>query len=247
MKYLFGFILIALLCGGGEAAEKFRKRAEAQPSAPAYVGIFDFKGIGLGMPLSEFKNMPAPKDTIPSLPQASPGLRQTVASVGVECSDAESPSSETFTDDGKFGVTDCVWVVTKTDYGERKSISDLTIGGVSVQDYRFRFIKVGGDAEPRLFYIRINLHSQAFTNIAPLLSEKFGPPTATELGSVQNSYGAVFANETLRWENSTGSIIFVQRHNDVKSSVLIYSLARQVAEFAERVRIARTSNGIPQI
>src|SRR5215471_924305 len=74
--------------------------------------------------------------------------------------------------------------------------------------------------------IRLSLSPNAFEIIAPLLTEKFGAPTKTERGEVQNRMGAKFDQTSMLWRGENGVEVIYQKYTgSLDSSSLYFSTA----------------------
>lgn len=225
MRRFFIVPLLFLFITSDVVAGKKEKLSQGK-NISSYTADYDFRGVRLGMTVSEFRLLPYPKEAKPyDPPQTTPGLRQVVTTVATECTgDQNALSSLNNVDGREFGVVQCGWVVLRREYTESKSLSDIAVGELLARSYSFKFIALPGEAEPRLFQIQILTHARGFDDLAASLTEKFGRPTEVVKGAAQNRMGAVFDNNTLIWRNKTGEVSLYQLLDSVDTGLLLYQL-----------------------
>lgn len=236
-------ILAFLMC---MVAGLARPATAKSPDGQDYPESFDFKGIKLGITPADFKLLPIPKEAMPYIGAAPPGLVQKIASVKSECSSDIVAVKTIYPADKNLGVVECAWVVTEKEYAEHRYVSNLSVGNRGSQTYKFRFIAMPGEPNPRLFSIQIFVDSRAFSDISDLLTKKFGAPLGLADSEVQSGSGPIFQNRSMTWRNRSGSVVFTQRVGDVDTSLLQYSLTDYEKYFAELVRAKKALDG-PQI
>src|SRR5262245_7262570 len=151
----------------------FTALAQGQAAAPAtnpYPEVFDFKGIKLGIALSEFRRL-APIDPLvnAALKDARP--------IGVVCTgdvgDDDERELDLRTSDTlkEIGGTACVWA-----HQWHGALATQPIGaaGHALGKYRFDFARPAEGGEPRLYQIAFQPHPASFDAIKSALTEKFG-------------------------------------------------------------------------
>jgi hypothetical protein len=207
------FLLI--LTSAGAWAQQPSKKAPVGPPlpqvkhAPAYPEPFDFKGIRLGMTVSEFKAAPMP---------VAADERTTPVCTG----ESDVWEVRIDADEAKAGVVKCAWV----HFAGRQGSSAVKpqIVNSRPKNYELEFISKPGDAEPRLFSIRFGLFSDAYDEIVTAIIDRFGKPADALESAVQSRAGAVFHNDILHWANDTGTILAVRRSGSVDTMALVYRL-----------------------
>lgn len=229
---------------GKVLAASNEKDREKKASTSEYKEVFDFRGIKLGMTVKEFKEAPIPSEAIPSPPMQIAGLKEKTISVKAECTndDGAADNVKLFVREKDLGVTECAWIVRESSYATTMRKSNLYVAGVGTKDYRFRFIALPGE-EPRLFSIELDTRPDGHASLIEALVEKFGPPTSVEKGAAQNRLGAVFENDTIKWENSTGEIDVFQRTYQVDIGLTTFILKSHFSYFGQLLKEKRAKAG----
>lgn len=202
---------------------------------------YDFKGIRLGIPYSEYKEM-----KIPEVSSFSMGTSKDSEPFLV-CSDDKRASAFATPDSvqKKYNGIGCNYGIT-TNYHPQVPPSYTTariiVAGYGADNYAFKFAQLPGDAEPILYEIFFLIHRNAFNSISSGLIEKYGKPKVSRT-QVQNKYGANFGNEVFVWENSVSVVVLEERYTDLETSSLKYELKSFKKLFAkERQELSKQTN-----
>lgn len=71
--------------------------------------------------------------------------------------------------------------------------------------------------------IALSLSPKAFDIVAPLLIEKFGPPTKTDRSELQNRLGAKFDQVVHFWREGDAEVVYRKYEGSIDSSSLYFS------------------------
>jgi hypothetical protein len=130
-------------------------------------------------------------------------------------------------DEDLSGVTKCVFVGSRGfSYSSDDEQLELDMGGshYASYTYSFSFVPDPKDHVPKLYRIVLPTGIGAMKDIVEALTDKFGPPTNTSTGSVQNKLGARFSQRTYTWTNSASQIFVQGPWGEVEDMVVIYRL-----------------------
>lgn len=203
--------------------------------AQNYKSAYDFKGIKLGITLSEFKQL--------AIPQSSKPFNTTdkVEPVKVVCSDEEknplkitSISSLVTAGEYKYGAIACEYGYDTISYPNTANPltiykqADILVGDYSTYTNTFRFIKLTEDAEPILYKIQLTFSENGFKSVASGIKEKFGNAKSSNV-VVQNKVGGVFNSTVLQWNNPISTIALERFYTSVNTSGLVYFLNKENA------------------
>lgn len=192
---------------------------------------FDFRGVKLGIPLSEFKSIPA----APS-PDQLHDMQITRTQSFAVCSDEPRDSAFSWWPkampgtEEKGGVS-CTWAYLRnTKYRTQGEQAMMVIGGYAAGNYRFNFVQLKDDPEPVLFSIDIPFGEPGFESVTAGLIDKFGPPSSSGNTKVSNALGAVFDSKVLKWNGGKYSIVATQRFTEIGESYLSYVMQPHMNE-----------------
>lgn len=120
---------------------------------------------------------------------------------------------------GKFGISYC-------NYYAPMNGTKLLIEHPPTLDsdsgIEFRFIKVNKKDQPRLATITVSFSQSRFADYTSAYILKYGKPNKVEVEQLQNGFGAKFNSQKMTWNNSTGVIYLVQRHEKLDRSQIVY-------------------------
>jgi hypothetical protein len=178
---------------------------------------FDFRGIRLGITLSEFK--------------AAPPLATPISAdydVYTRCWEIKPKD-----------VFQCVWwmqdrgVAPGSGGGYNASVD---VAGRSSKDHSFAFIAKPGDPEPRLFWMTFKMESSDYLYgvLVDGLARRFGKPRI-ESEVVQNAFGARFNNEIRSWGNSKSNVSTLRFADDLDTTELRYILINHYRHYEKRL------------
>lgn len=77
--------------------------------------------------------------------------------------------------------------------------------------------------------IHINFHHENHEKMRAILIERYGPPTKTDISTVQTGAGASFQAETLAWEGAKNSVRLFERWDTASKSLAVFS-SNQLSE-----------------
>lgn len=194
---------------------------------------FDFKGIRLGITLSEFKQLPPPQSSKPF------NTTDKIEPVKVVCTDTEKNSLKitvysTLINAGeyKYGGVNCEYGYDTISYPNTANPftiykqAELLMGDYSSYSNSFRFIKLSEDAEPILYKMQFTFSENGFKSVANGLKEKFGNAKTSNV-AVQNKVGGVFNSTVMQWNNSVSTIQLERFFTTVNTSGLVYFLNKE--------------------
>lgn len=201
--------------------------------AQNYKNAYDFKGIKLGITLSEFKQLPIPQSSKPF------NTTDKVESVKIVCNDTEknplkiTPISSLVTaGEFKYGGVNCEYGYDTISYPNTANPltiykqAEILVGDFSTFTNSFRFIKLSEDAEPILYKIQLTFTENGFKSVANGVKEKFGNAKSSNV-VVQNKLGGVFNSTVLQWSNAISTIVLERFYTSVNTSGLVYFLNKE--------------------
>ncbi len=193
-----------------------------------YAETHDFRGIYLGITISEFRKItPITADSILKRKSKTicTGDNNTA---GKELSFYLRPVAGT----EESGGVVCKWAYNKREkYFSRYELSGPSIAGYAgfPHIYRFNFIKKPGDNEPRLYQMVFGVNPKtSYPLVMQGLLEKYGTPTFSKTGYVQNMMGAIFSNKTTKWESKKSILTLQERSIDVETGTIDYVLKEYI-------------------
>lgn len=210
LKLAFMILMVfSLASSGSHAAEKKRKNTAVVD--PLFNTPFDFKGVVLGSPLSEFKNNKSiQRKTVPDF-----------STISLECSEDAG--------EDKINKAYCIYYNKQTPYHTSvglpklfKKTDSIYIGNCIVNRNSFSFASIEEDSEPLLYSISLEFSHSCFENVLEALVDKFGKPSKTTERTSQNAFGAKFSNNEFIWLRNMQSIDLEERYEDIDTSVLYY-------------------------
>lgn len=80
----------------------------------------------------------------------------------------------------------------------------------------------------------VNFDANAWSDVRAALLTKFGAPTTSETGTVQNAMGAEFDTETLTWTAGDLTLVAKKRAGKLTESSVQINSAATLAEFMRR-------------
>lgn len=204
---------------------------------------YDFKGIRLGMPYSEYKELKIPEVSSFGMGTSKDSEPFLVCSDDSRASVFAMPDSVQKKYNGigcNYGITTTYHPKVPPDYKTARII----VAGYGADNYAFKFAQLQGDAEPVLYEIFFLIHKNAFASVSSGLMEKYGKPKVSQM-QVQNKFGASFTNTILVWENSVSIITYEERYTDLETSGLRYELKSFKKIFAkERQELNKKTNAM---
>lgn len=239
--------IVAMLVAGTALAQKpapkaTPKAATPKPALVAPPRLFDFKGVPLGISLTEFRAMPHPD-----------GAKARTICTGEKRQVTKTYSSEPVdvmvfdTVEKSLGVVKCVWL----HEGGDSYLDGMTAGlklaasQYATNDYSFRFLKDPEDGVMRLYQYEGQSNLAAFDDVVEALTGKWGAPKLTE-GKVQNKIGNSFDQTTAIWSNPLSTILVQSRFTKIDNMGIIMSHTRLggVLQHAKDKKKAETPNPI---
>lgn len=119
----------------------------------------------------------------------------------------------------KFGISYC-------NYYEPMNGTKLLVEHSPALDgdsgVEFKFIKSDEKDQPRLAIITVLFSQSRFADYISAYISKYGKPNKVEVEQLQNGFGAKFSSQKMTWNNSTGAIYLVQRHEKLDRSQIVY-------------------------
>ncbi len=193
---------------------------------------YDFRGIQLGMTLSDFLKQKHPEN------DGTEEGRKYYGKVKVFCSDDPNLRNlENYISlwlpewDRKVGVKRCNWhsLSMMSKYGP----TDVRAAGISVSG-NFDFIQAGV-GNWRLFRILLDGRPEEFPHFLKAYTRKFGKPKNKVNAPVQNAYGAKFDNWMISWSNSQSSIDIIQRLAKIDELGILYLHKKLGASYEQQL------------
>lgn len=246
--YLAAILIIVLAVPSTGARSQDRGRTDAQvrgqeKSLPTrskkesaqviFEGVYDFRGLRLGMSLDEFKSQDH------RLVTGSRSQNQLRA----VCSGESDPNgiylNETDFTLKRLGGVSCSYM----DFSEHpydsgilrwKGARIVFPGGLS-EIYKLKFAKNRSDEQLRLFDMFFLFDSDSFDDVVIGLTRKFGKHQNLNKELVQNLNGATFENEKYRWENDKGYVMIMRYSNKITKSLLVIA-DKEISSFYLRER-----------
>jgi hypothetical protein len=205
--------LVGLLCGIGFLAGVASAYGADKP--------YDFKGLQLGMSQSDFRKAryPDPRDTKGRVLCTKDKEGDAIALAALAISPAPSD------DEAISGVRKCIFFGSIWK-GSPESQLGLSMGGSNYVSYRhaFLFVPDPQDHVPKLYRIVLPTNIGAMKDVVDALTDKFGGPTDTSTGLVQNHLGAKFTQRTYTWTNSLSQIFIEGPWSKIDDMVVTYRL-----------------------
>ena len=196
---------------------------ESAPQSQGEATPFDFRGVRLGITVSEFK----------ALPILDRDWDDRRAPKFVRCGPDDNRER------AQLGVVSCEWR-TADSQGRFETSAALQTGGTYVlMTHLLHFIAKPGDPEPRLFRMLFNSNAHAYGEIVDSLTTKFGKPKVADPALVQNQMGATFNSDTRMWDNGVSTVIAIERSGRIDRMALMYGLTSYEAFFEERKKAER--------
>ncbi len=220
MKSLITAIVVAFAIHATEsmAANASNKR----------IPVFDFRGISLGMSLTDFKQARF------EISSYQPGEREEKSASFAVCSDSSDKDdiywpSHTTSMASSGGIT-CVFAFSpRGDYRFKKiKQAQITIGGHECDSYWFDFIALPGDPEPRLFRMVFLPSSLAHDLIVESLTAKFGKPSEVNYETLQVGFNAEPENPIHIWKSKVATIETQKLFGSSDHGIMIYELTKYV-------------------
>lgn len=212
------------------AAEGVSVKAKSPASIvkSGYTESYDFRGVKLGITLSEFRKLMP----IPGRKQISKSGDYADFDILTICTgDSEANDSlmkilvEPRKGTAESGGTTCLWAYQDpNEFISRYKVADFSLGEYSSSNYGFNFVMKHGDIEPVLYSIEIVSAANDNSLVSSGLTKKFGNPSKESVNVVQNEMGAKFDSIFRIWENDSSKITLEQRSISVHQGILVYEL-----------------------
>lgn len=177
---------------------------------------YDYKGIPLGISLSDFKHI--------SYPDGKKDAK-------VVCTDDDSSSAKDFSveklseTERLIGVTKCAFYGKITEDDLTNSALPLSMGGRTFVSWNYEFVfspkQLAGDQ--KLFKIVLVTNFGAIGGVNDALTKKFGAPSKTGMSKIQNGMGAVFDRLSSYWVDKSERIDVQGPWTELNNMVVIYS------------------------
>lgn len=90
--------------------------------------------------------------------------------------------------------------------------------------------------------INLSLSPKSFDIVAPLLIDKFGPPSSTKNDVIQNRMGAKFEQVTHMWTDEDGNIVWYARYAGAIDKSLLSFTSKEERDLLQERRGSRTSD-----
>ena len=170
---------------------------------------YEFKGVTLGITLTEFQAIPAPDDYY----AAASAKINAQFKVKAHASKPE-PSCTT-----RGEILVCQWVINDTKYGgSEQEVTPISNGNGRAD---FEFASAPGD-QKRLARIVVRSNETWWDDFEGAYTVKYGQPKKAQ-SQVQNGYGADFDQTTLTWSNGVSDIVMVSRCDKIDQLCITYS------------------------
>ena len=205
------------------------------PPAFANSGAFDFKGIPLGISLTEFRNQPHPDQKNSRVICTGDKDSRGYAHYQVSIYDETEKSA---------GVVKCIFFGASYVSAAIEQSVGLNMGGgnYASYDYGFYFAPDPKTKIMRLYKIVLPTNVNAMGDVVSALTDKFGPTKSVRTGTVQNRMGANFPQKIYVWRRQGFSIQVEGPWSKIDNMAVVYldeNLARAVDTAAGAAKAAK--------
>jgi hypothetical protein len=188
------------------------------PMSASAEDAFDFRGMRLGSPLSEFRQKPFLDEYLQD------GVRPMLFCTGDSGADPLARLSMPVSrSEEALGVIKCAWFLMP---GGNRSLwkrARVLVGDYAPIDLTYSFIKAPDSPEPLLYQITTSeMSNTGFLSMLEALKVKLGEPSKREERQVQNRAGAIFNNTIVTWSNGVSSVRLEERYGRIDQMGLVY-------------------------